>query len=184
MRNRNATGAREVATASGWPAADGYSSARHRISGRRPSPNGSFEKASLQTVEMSRALDRPRPGSDRIARNRLSRPREIASTEREQITETAGGGDCCSPRAGACMQITAGRASSHGSAAQLARYVVRRPGHRTAKLGYVFAAVAGGGTGSEYSGATADDAVAALRAAEAVSAAIPALGGVDARTPA
>jgi hypothetical protein len=47
-----------------------------------------------------------------------------------------------------------------------------------------FAAVASGGTGSEYSGATADDAVAALRAAEAVSAAIPALGGVDARTPA
>jgi myo-inositol 2-dehydrogenase/D-chiro-inositol 1-dehydrogenase len=47
-----------------------------------------------------------------------------------------------------------------------------------------FAAVAAGGTGSEYSGATADDAVAALRAAEAVSAAIPALGGVDARTPA
>ena len=47
-----------------------------------------------------------------------------------------------------------------------------------------FAAVAGGGTGSEYSGATADDAVAALRAAEAVSAAIPALGGVGARTPA
>jgi predicted dehydrogenase len=47
-----------------------------------------------------------------------------------------------------------------------------------------FAAVAGGGAGGEYSGATADDAVAALRAAEAVSAALPALGGVDARTPA
>jgi myo-inositol 2-dehydrogenase / D-chiro-inositol 1-dehydrogenase len=47
-----------------------------------------------------------------------------------------------------------------------------------------FAAVARGGTGSEYSWATADDAVAALLAAEAVSAAIPALGIVGARTPA
>jgi myo-inositol 2-dehydrogenase / D-chiro-inositol 1-dehydrogenase len=45
-----------------------------------------------------------------------------------------------------------------------------------------FAAVAGAGGG--YFGATADDAVAALQAAEQVSAAIPALGGVDTRTPA
>ena len=44
--------------------------------------------------------------------------------------------------------------------------------------------VASAGVGSEYSGATADDAVAALQAAEQVSAAIPALGGVATRTPA
>jgi myo-inositol 2-dehydrogenase / D-chiro-inositol 1-dehydrogenase len=47
-----------------------------------------------------------------------------------------------------------------------------------------FAAVASGGWGSGYSGATADDAVAALRTAEQVSAAIPALAGAGVRAPA
>ena len=47
-----------------------------------------------------------------------------------------------------------------------------------------FAAVASGGSAGGYSGATGDDAVAALRAAEQVSAAIPALAGACARTPA
>jgi myo-inositol 2-dehydrogenase/D-chiro-inositol 1-dehydrogenase len=47
-----------------------------------------------------------------------------------------------------------------------------------------FAAVASGGSAGGYSGATADDAVAALWAAEQVSAAIPALASAGARTPA